>query len=128
MKLRLPTHSIESAGLSMNVMEGQGIPAIAQELAKKEGLDLSKHRSRCIQREMIESADLVLVMSESQRLSIGELSPEATGKTMLFGRWLRGGGAQGMEIPDPYRKSREAYAHVHRLLVKAADEWQVRLT
>lgn len=127
LKKRLPTRSIESAGIAMNVLEGQGVPSITKELAKEEGLDLSKHRSRAIQRVMLESAELVLVMSETQRLAVGELSPAATGKTMLFGRWLTGGGVQGVEIPDPYRKSREAYVHVHRLLIRAANEWHDRL-
>lgn len=111
----------------MNVLEGQEVPSIVKKLAKKEGLDLSTHRSRAIQKEMLETADLILVMSNAQRLTISDLSPAATGKTMLFGRWLEGGDAQGMEIPDPYRKSPEAYIHVLYMLIKAADEWQRRL-
>jgi protein-tyrosine phosphatase len=30
-------------------------------------------------------------------------------------------------IPDPYRKSREAFEHVHKLLTQATDAWAARL-
>lgn len=125
---RLPGRRIASAGLSVGMLEGQGIAPFAKELAEAEGLDVGAHQARQVRREMIESADLILVMSEGQRRNIGELSPAAIGKTMLFGRWLPGGGIQGCKIPDPYRRSREAFVHVHQLLVCAADAWQARLT
>lgn len=127
LKFRMQNRKITSAGLSVAAMEGQGVAPVARQLAEADGLDLSSHQAKRIDREMIETADLILTMTEDQRRAIGERSPTAIGKTLLFGHWLEGGGAQGVEIPDPYRKSREAYAHVHRLLVKAADEWQRKL-
>ncbi|GAB2800044.1 hypothetical protein GCM10027040_29470 [Halomonas shantousis] len=75
---------------------------------------------------MIQQADVILVMSEGQRHAIGKILPSAIGKTLLFGRWL-GQGGKGIEIPDPYRKSREAFEHVHDQLVKAADTWSSKL-
>jgi protein-tyrosine-phosphatase len=36
---------------------------------------------------------------------IGKIAPELRGKTMLFGHWL-----QQREIPDPYKKSEEAFS------------------
>lgn len=124
---RLPGRRISSAGLGVGSLEGQGIAPFARDLAEADGLDVSAHRARQIRREMIEDADLILVMSESQRRGVGELSPAATGKTMLFGRWLPDGSSQGYEIPDPYRKSREAFAQVHQLLTRAADTWRAKL-
>ena len=71
------------------------------------------------------NADLVLVMSDNQRRAVGELAPEALGKTLPLGKWLDNG--QGRDIPDPYRKSREAFEHVHVLLQSAVGEWAKRL-
>lgn len=62
-------------------------------------------------------------MSGNQRRAVVELAPEALGKTMTLGRWLPG----SPDIPDPYRKSREAFEHVHQLLTKATKEWASRL-
>jgi protein-tyrosine phosphatase len=42
-------------------------------------------------------------MEKSHIEQIGKIAPEARGKTMLFGHWLN------KEIPDPYRKSEEAF-------------------
>ncbi|MEC9481695.1 MAG: low molecular weight protein-tyrosine-phosphatase [Halomonas sp.] len=123
LRKHLPDRQIETAGLGALV--GNGVHPEACQLARQESLDVDNHAACQITSEMLQRADLVLVMSEAQRRMVGEISPVALGKTMLFGRWLEGG--KGKEIPDPYRKSPEAFAHVHRLLVQAAEAWAARL-
>ena len=54
--------------------------------------------------------------------ALTQLSPEARGKTMLFGQWI---GKQ--DIPDPYRQSREAFEHAYKLIDEAAREWVKKL-
>jgi protein-tyrosine phosphatase len=127
LKRLMPDRNIESAGLQALV--GNGADPAAMALAAVDGLDLSGHRARQLREEMLQKADLVLVMSEAQRLSIIEKSPIMAGKVMLFGKWLgeTEKGTTGQEIPDPYRKSKEAFVHVHRLLNAAADSWKKRL-
>ncbi|MBB3229548.1 low molecular weight protein-tyrosine-phosphatase [Halomonas stenophila] len=120
---RLPNKQIETAGL--NALVGQGVEPKARRLAEAEGLDVSGHEARQLTSEILQGADLVLVMSAGQRLVVSQMDPAALGKTMLFGRWLEGG--QGHEIPDPYRKSDEAFQQVHKLLVQAADSWVGKL-
>ncbi|WP_254277472.1 low molecular weight protein-tyrosine-phosphatase [Halomonas sp. 3H] len=119
----LPQREISSAGLGALV--GHGVEPTARALAEADGLDVSNHQARQLTVEMLQAADLVLVMSDGQRRAIADLAPEALGKTMTLGKWLDGG--QGKEIPDPYRKSREAFEHVHRLLRDATNEWAARL-
>ncbi|SAJ11245.1 protein tyrosine phosphatase [Klebsiella aerogenes] len=41
---------------------------------------------------------------------------------MLFGHWLN-----QQEIPDPYRKSDEAFSYVFQLLNKASQLWVEKL-
>jgi protein-tyrosine phosphatase len=119
----LPGRRIESAGLGALV--GQGADPTAQQIAAEDGLDLSQHQARQISLDMLQAADLVLVMSEGQRRAVGEQLPAALGKTMLIGRWLADG--SGREIPDPYRKSHEAFEHVHQLLKDATAAWVSKL-
>lgn len=121
----LPAHRISSAGLGALV--GHGADPTAARLAEADGLDLSAHRARQVNAEMVRAADLVLVMSEGQRLAIAEQFPFATGKTMRFGRWLPGEAGNGADIPDPYRRNEEVFVRVHRQLTEAARLWQARL-
>lgn len=125
LRQRLPGKRIDSAGLGALV--GQGVEPTARELAEADGLDVADHQARQLTAEMLQAADLILVMSDGQRRAVGDLSPAALGKTMLFGRWLGEPGGQGEAIPDPYRKSPEAFAHVHSKLTAAADAWASKL-
>lgn len=120
---RLPEKQLESAGL--NAMEGHGVAPKARTLAESDGLDVSDHQARQVTADILRGADLVLVMSDGQRLAVGQMDPAALGKTMLLGRWLDNG--KGREIPDPYRKSSEAFEHVHQLLAQATDSWVGKL-
>jgi protein-tyrosine phosphatase len=61
-------------------------------------------------------------MEQRQREHILRIAPESTGKTLLFGKWL-----DEREIPDPFRRSREAYEQVYRILAEAAAAWAERL-
>ena len=113
---------VASAGLGALV--GEGVEPRARRLAEADGLDVSGHVARQLDAAMVREADLVLVMSESQRLAIAERYPTATGKVMRFGHWL---GPGGTDVPDPYRGSDELFASVHARLVQAADGWARRL-
>ncbi|KFF50750.1 hypothetical protein GY26_00030 [Gammaproteobacteria bacterium MFB021] len=116
LRQRFPGRRIESAGLGALV--GQDVDPRARLLAARNGLTLDAHVARQLNADMLKDAELILVMSEGQRRAVAEREPAATGKTLLFGRWLA-----EPEIPDPYHKSESAFAHVHGLLVSAADGW-----
>ncbi|WP_251976378.1 low molecular weight protein-tyrosine-phosphatase [Salinicola avicenniae] len=116
LRARFPERQIASAGLGALV--GEGVEPTARALAEAHGLDLSAHVARQVDDSMLQAADLVLVMSEGQRHAVAERHPAASGKTMLFARWI-----EPREVPDPYRKSESAFEHVHQLLVQAADAW-----
>jgi protein-tyrosine phosphatase len=53
---------------------------------------------------------------------VSRIAPEVRGKTMLLGHWL-----QGKEIPDPYRKSDEAFESVYRLIDQSCQHWAEKL-
>ncbi len=148
LKQALPQRQIKSAGLT--AMVGQGADATAAEIAKNDGLDLSGHNATQLSSELIQWADLILVMSQNQRSAIGEKNPAALGKTMLLGHWLKPSGpkagasqtsnqaghppgnpnntlAQQKDIPDPYKKSREVFEHVHKLIYQSVTEWSKKI-
>ena len=73
-------------------------------------------------RQHLPDRHLILVMEPEHLRFIAAMAPESRGKSLLFGQWL-----EPKDIPDPYRKSREAFEYVFGLLGKASQEWARRL-
>ncbi len=122
LRQQMPGKQIQSAGLT--AMVGQGAEPTAIEIATADGLDLSAHVARQVTTDMIQWADLVLVMSHGQRSQVGQLTPEAMGKTLLLGHWLeQQTQGQQKDIPDPYKKSRDVFEHVHKLMAQSIALW-----
>lgn len=84
---------------------------------------LEGHRARKLTQQLMRESDLILVMEPAHLRFISAMAPELRGKSLLFGQWL-----EPQEIPDPYRKSREAFDYVFGLLGKASQEWAHRLS
>ncbi|HLR16404.1 MAG TPA: protein tyrosine phosphatase [Alcanivoracaceae bacterium] len=112
--------NISSAGLVGLV--GHDMDATAREVAEAHGLKCPPHSGRKLTRELCQQADLILVMEQRQRERVTQLAPEASGKTMLLGKWLG-----DKEVPDPYKRSRDVFEHVYTLMDNAVAEWTKRL-
>lgn len=91
-------------------------------IANKYGLSLDGHKARQFSASLGRQYQLILVMEQQQLESISKFAPEARGKTMLLGHWLG-----GREIPDPYKKSDEAFDSVYQLIDLACQRWTEKL-
>ncbi|WP_312213189.1 low molecular weight protein-tyrosine-phosphatase Wzb [Pseudescherichia sp.] len=111
-----PALTVESAGLGALV--GKGADATATSVAEDHQLSLAGHSARQITGRMCREYDLILVMEKRHIAALCEIAPEMRGKVMLFGHW-----DGEREIPDPYRKSREAFEAVYTLLDRSARQW-----
>lgn len=87
-------------------------------IAAENGVDVEGHQSQQVTPKLCAQYDLILVMEKGHMEALTQISPEARGKTMLFGQWI---GQQ--DIPDPYRQSREAFEHAYQLIDEAAQTW-----
>ncbi len=116
----LPNKKIDSAGTGALVDHGADDSAI--KIAEKHGISLTGHKGRQFTSSLGRQYDLILVMEKSHLEQIGRIAPEVRGKTMLFGQWLN-----HKEIPDPYRKSDEAFASVYQLIEQAGLRWVEKL-
>ncbi len=90
--------------------------AFAAEAVRSRGVNLSPHRSRALNRDMIEKADLILVMSPEHRKHIGRQDPSALDKTYLLKSFPATGEASNgdsppgvLSIEDPIGGSPEDY-------------------
>jgi len=111
-----PALTVESAGLGALV--GKGADATATSVAQDNQLSLAGHSARQLTGKMCREYDLILVMEKRHIAALCEIAPEMCGKVMLFGHW-----DGEREIPDPYRKSREAFEAVYTLLDRSARQW-----
>ena len=104
----LPNKKIDSAGVGALIDHAADASAIRT--AEKHGLSLEGHKGRQFTPALGGQYDLVLVMERSHLEQVSRIAPEVRGKTMLLVT-----GWKAKEIPDPYRKSDEAFDSVYQL-------------
>ena len=61
-------------------------------------------------------------MEKAHIEKVTHIAPEARGKVMLLGHWIG-----EREIPDPYRKSDEAFELVYQLIDQSCKSWVAKL-
>ncbi|MBL8026994.1 MAG: low molecular weight protein arginine phosphatase [Fibrobacteres bacterium] len=111
--------------LSAGTGARNGAPAsqLAAKVMKENAINLEKHSSRLITKELADSADLILGLSESHVNAIKEAFPESAGKVFLLSEYsgIGGGGINdpfGGDI-DTYRTVRDQiYNHVSKIASK----------
>jgi protein-tyrosine-phosphatase len=95
--------------------DGGRASAGSLEAARAAGLDLEAFVSRALSAELVENADLILVMEPAHRSAVLGLSPQADTKTLLLGELAGEEGPQAA-VPDPFGGSAEAYQRTYRRL------------
>jgi protein-tyrosine-phosphatase len=93
--------------LSAGTCAVSGRPAAENAVAamKEMGIDLSGHRSTVLDREILESADLVLTMTAGHRLEVLEICPGAADRVFTLGAYAGTGG----DVVDPFGGSLDVY-------------------
>jgi protein arginine phosphatase len=87
-----------------------GLPASAYsvDVLAGLGLDLSPHRSRRVERELLAAADLVLCMTRSQREALQVEFPDLAGRIQL----LTAMAGPPYDVADPYGGPRQGYVQM----------------
>ncbi|NVK11595.1 MAG: low molecular weight phosphotyrosine protein phosphatase [Gammaproteobacteria bacterium] len=120
LKQSLSDKQVTSAGLVAR--NGDGAAQYSVELAEENGLDLTQHAARKLTRELCAANDLILVMEPQHQRDVAAKFPEASGKTLLLGKWIN-----VETIPDPHKQSKEAFNHAFELIKKSCDAWAEKL-
>lgn len=97
---------VTSAGTA--AMPGSPATLYAIEAVKTWRADISSHRSRSLSRELIEQADIILVMTPNHFREVATISPEARGRTFLLKRFPDPGD-DGEGVADPIGGSLDMY-------------------
>jgi protein-tyrosine-phosphatase len=77
----------------------------AYEVMKEMKLDLSRHRSRNINRALIQNFNLVLVMEQNHKEALRVEFPDLSGRIYLLSEMI----GKKQDIRDPYRGTRDDY-------------------
>jgi protein-tyrosine phosphatase len=118
LKDKLVGKSIEVASAGLTALVGKPAETTALEIARQNGVDLTPHLGQQLSSKLIAQHSLILVMEEQHLTDLHSQYPEARGKTFLLGKWIG-----DKDIPDPYRKSQEAFEHVYQLIEQACVAW-----
>ena len=120
-------HLLKQSGLEDSIMfASAGIAAFSGEPAspkaaavlEEEGIDLSGHRARLLTTELIETASLVLTMTQAHRHRVLELDPTAEAKVFLLKEFAGCSNSfdDNTDIPDPIGQPLSVYRKVAREL------------
>jgi protein-tyrosine-phosphatase/predicted ATP-grasp superfamily ATP-dependent carboligase len=94
---KFPDVSFSSAGFHSET--GRHSPDFVLSAAERLGVDLTEHRSKCVDAKMIDGADLILIMDTRNRELLIESFPDAIEKTLFLGMFLL---EPQWEMEDPY--------------------------
>ncbi len=111
---------IPSAGTAALVGEYVA-PEVATLLGRR-GVDVSGHRARQVDYDILRATDLVLAAETGHMRWIKDNFPFMQGRVHLLGRW------QGEQnVADPYRKEMPAYERALKQLDACVQDWLERL-
>lgn len=100
------------AGESAGIFAHEGDAASSQAVTALEedyGIDLSLHKARQITTDLLDSADLVLTMTQNQKEAIISLFPFASEKVYSIKEFAGCSAPGSCDIPDPFGRSIATY-------------------
>ena len=111
-------------------MESAGLGALvdwpasehAEVLMRERGVDISSHRAQQLTPELVQTADLILVMESGHKKAIEAQDTTARGKVFRLGEW------QDADISDPYRQSQQVFADALAKIDEGIASWIEKLT
>ena len=109
--------NVNVASAGVGALVGHEANTTAKELMFDQGIDVSMHRARQLNTELINEYDLILVMEKGHINAVHNIAPSSKGKVHLLGKW------SDFEISDPYMQSRREFEVALELIERGVDEW-----
>lgn len=109
--------NVSSAGIM--AIEGATVSANAVLAMKEKGIDISEHKAYQLREKDVEEADLILTMTDGQKMMISQLAPD---KIFTLGEFS----GNDYDIADPYggdlTEYRETADEIYDMMVDAAEK------
>ena len=112
----------EWSAASAGIFAGPGCPASGNAIVALDqlGIDLSYHRSQPLTAELLESADLIAVMTEGHRFQILEAFPEVEDRVFLIKSF--GTSRVPSDVSDPFGGSLSTYQRIRDEIDRALSD------
>ena len=117
---RFPGLQISSAGIHA-LVDQPADPHTLELLKEKTNIDHSAHRARQLTNDLANEAALIMVMETGHIKEALHQIPTARGKIHLLGKW------NNLEIQDPYRQQKTAFAFAFEQIEECLDQWQAKI-
>lgn len=113
---------VDVEALSAGIMAAPGMGATAETrgLLLREGIDVSGRQSQKATRDMVNKADIILVMEKLHEERILALAPAAKNKLFLLKEFAKIKG-NNLDVPDPIGKSFEFYTQTFNIIKEAIE-------
>lgn len=107
---------VGSAGV--HALVGEPPQPYSQEVSLEHGLDISSYMAEQITQEMVYEHELIIVLDSMVREILLKKYPFAAGKISKLGRF-----DNNMDIVDPYKKAKQAFANMYDNMDKCVKNW-----
>ena len=108
-------YAVSSSGLGALV--GHPADPAVRALLEKDGISCSEHIARQINQQMVDDADIILVMENHHRQGLIKKFPQARSKVFLLLHHEQAG------IVDPYTKDLSVFEQVKYDIQRGLDQW-----
>ena len=118
-------YQIEISSAGLTALPGSPPSFQTLRVAQQNSISLEEHQARLITPEIIDNADLIVVMEPAHQQQLLDRYPRAAGKTLLLRHFARYG-SRKRGIHDPYGLSLEAYRFCFEDIkecVESLHEW-----
>lgn len=116
LRQRMPIIRITSAGIQAHA--GQPVDQQAAAVMQAHDIDISRHRARRLNRAMLATHDLVLVMDQGLKREVLSRYPQLRGRVHTLAE-------EG--IADPYQQPYDVFVDCYDRITTAIGAWQPRL-
>jgi protein-tyrosine-phosphatase len=114
---------VEVASAGVAARDGEAAAEVAVAVAARHGLALDVHRSRTLTSDLVDWADLVLVMAPSHLVIVDRIG--GADKVSMLGDFAAGAEGEGEPVPDPFGGDAPAYEatleEIRRLVAATLD-------
>lgn len=108
--------TVQSAGFIEN--EGRSSPDAAVSVAREFGVDLTDHRSQCVDEALLRESDLVLLMDARNYCHLKGEYEDQLDKAYFLKSFAS---SDGFEIEDPYDADEATFRRVYGEVTEAVD-------
>lgn len=118
----LGRNDVEVLSAGTMLFGGLGATSEVKELLAAEGVDVSKHISKKVTKDMLNKSDIILVMEKFHEERILQLDPQIKNRLFLLKEFARiHADDNSLDISDPIGKSNEFYAQTFATIKQAIE-------